>query len=121
MGILIGSAVIPIGLCMCWEKLSGNGMVAGSISGTVFALITWLVVASTNEGGLTASNFFQNTGQENAMLAGNLVAILTGGVITIFYSLVTSCSASTLNSADVWENTRDIDNPLSPWTELYAK
>ena len=22
---------------------------------------------------------------------------------------------------EVWENTRDIDNPLSPWTELYAR
>ena len=60
MGILIGSAVIPIILCMSWEKLTGNGMVAGGISGTTTALIAWLSVASLYGDGL--SDFLQNTG-----------------------------------------------------------
>jgi Na+/proline symporter len=64
MGILIGSAVIPITLCMCWERLTGDGMVAGAVIGTVLALITWLSVAATNNGGLNSENFFQNTGNE---------------------------------------------------------
>lgn len=64
MGILIGSAVIPITLCMCWERLTGSGMVAGAVTGTTLALITWLSVAATNKGGLNSEKFFENTGNE---------------------------------------------------------
>ena len=62
---------------------------------------------------------FSTVGKENAMFAGNLVAILSGGVITIVVSLITSCK-NVVQTTEIWENTRDIDNPLSPWTELYA-
>lgn len=60
MGILIGSAVIPIVLCMFWERLTGVGMIAGSITGSSLALVAWLVTASFEEHGLT--NFMDNTG-----------------------------------------------------------
>ncbi|XP_048764480.2 uncharacterized protein LOC125672302 [Ostrea edulis] len=120
MGILIGSAVIPITLCMCWERLTGSGMVAGAVTGTTLALITWLSVAATNKGGLNSEKFFENTGKENAMLAGNLVGILSSGIITPIVSILTSQDGFQV-ADNVWENTRDIDNPLSPWTERYAK
>ena len=59
-------------------------------------------------------------GSEIAMLVGNLAAILSGAVITFVVSLITS--RNKMNSPEVvWESTRDIDNPLSPWTELYAR
>eukprot|EP00105_Crassostrea_gigas_P021844 XP_011441136.1 PREDICTED: urea-proton symporter DUR3 [Crassostrea gigas] len=119
MGILIGSAVIPITLCMCWERVTGNGMIAGAVSGTFLALITWLSVAATNEGGLNMDKFFENTGKENAMLAGNLMGILSSGIITPAVSMLTTPHDH--NRDDIWENTRDIDNPLNPWTERYAK
>ena len=61
MGILVGSAVVPITLCMCWGRLTGVAMVAGSVGGTLLALITWLSVASTYKGGL--SKFLDNTGE----------------------------------------------------------
>lgn len=70
MGILIGSAVVPITLCMCWERLTGNGMIAGAVSGTFLALITWLSVAATNEGGLYPGTFFENTGNGIDVLTG---------------------------------------------------
>lgn len=60
MGILVGSAVIPLVLCMFWGRLTGIAMVIGSVSGTCVALITWLAVASTFDGGL--SLFLDNTG-----------------------------------------------------------
>lgn len=60
MGILVGSAVIPLALCMFWGRLTGIAMVIGSVSGTCVALITWLAVASTFDGGL--SLFLDNTG-----------------------------------------------------------
>ena len=61
MGILVGSAVVPITLSMFWGRLTGVAMVAGSVGGTLLALITWLSVASTYEGGL--GNFLDNTGE----------------------------------------------------------
>lgn len=59
-------------------------------------------------------------GKENAMLAGNLVGILSSGIITPIVSILTSQDGFQV-ADNVWENTRDIDNPLSPWTERYAK
>jgi Na+/proline symporter len=61
MGILIGSAVIPITLCMFWGRLTGVAMITGSVGGAVLAVLTWLILASTYDGGL--QNFLQNTGQ----------------------------------------------------------
>ncbi|KAI8795166.1 urea-proton symporter DUR3, partial [Biomphalaria glabrata] len=52
MGILVGSAVIPITLAMFWERLTSGAMMAGSIGGAAMAISVWLGVASTYEGGL---------------------------------------------------------------------
>ena len=60
-------------------------------------------------------------GKEMAMLSGNLVAILSGGVITLVTSFVTNRNYAKEQDAEIWENTRDIDSPLCPWTEVYAK
>ncbi|KAL4238295.1 hypothetical protein ACF0H5_003007 [Mactra antiquata] len=116
MGVTINSAVIPIGLSMFWEKLTGLAMTAGSIGGTVLALITWLIVAATYPGGLT--DFKENTTREMPMLTGNVVSLVAGGVIAVVISLL---SLGNKEDPEVWEKTRDIDNPLSPWTELYEK
>lgn len=53
------------------------------------------------------------------MLAGNLMGILSSGIITPAVSILTTPHDH--NRDDIWENTRDIDNPLNPWTERYAK
>jgi len=52
MGVIINSAVAPIVLAMFWDRLTGLAMVAGSIGGTVLALIAWLSVTATYDGGL---------------------------------------------------------------------
>ena len=59
-------------------------------------------------------------GDEVSMLVGNLSGILSSGAICVVVSLV-SARNRVVNDAEVWENTRDIDSPLSPWTELYAR
>ncbi len=61
MGVLIGSAVIPVGLSLIWNRMTAKGMYFGPIGGTVLALTSWLCVASTFPGGL--SKFFDNTGR----------------------------------------------------------
>lgn len=69
------------------------------------------------------------------MLVGNVISILSSGVITIAVTLVTDAVRRTTSSDDdvmttgqyahssndVWEKTRDIDNPLRPWSELFTK
>ncbi|KAH9514149.1 urea active transporter [Bulinus truncatus] len=119
MGVLVGSAVIPTALAMFWERLTGVAMMAGSIGGALMAISVWLGVASTYEGGL--NNWWANTGNEMSMLCGNLVAILGGGLITVIVSFVSNWHYDVSMSEEIWENTRDIDNPLSPWMEKYQK
>jgi Na+/proline symporter len=61
MGVLIGSAVIPISLSLMWTRITAPGMVVGAVSGSVAGLASWLGFASTYPGGL--SEFFTNTGE----------------------------------------------------------
>ena len=61
MGVLIGSAVIPIVLCMFWDRLTGFAMVSGALVGLVSGLVVWLCVAASKPGGL--SDFIASTGE----------------------------------------------------------
>ncbi|KAG1693505.1 Urea-proton symporter DUR3 [Nymphon striatum] len=121
MGIVIGSAVVPIALATCWSRLTGVAMIAGGIGGAAMALTTWLALASTYQGGLYPKYFFINTGQQKSMFWGNIVAICSGGIITVVTSFITNRQMDVYHVSEIWENTRDIDNPLFPWTELYAR
>ncbi len=62
MGVLVGSAVVPISLCVFWPKLSGEGMIAGTTGDSIIAFIVWLSVASIYPGGLR--DFLKNTGKK---------------------------------------------------------
>ncbi len=57
------------------------------------------------------------------MLVGNLVSILSSGVITVVWSFVSSIlnKVDNMSPEDVWDKTRDIDNPLRPWSENYIR
>lgn len=51
MGVILGSAVVPIALGITWSKANKNGCIWGSVAGFVAGLIAWLVTTSTlNEG-----------------------------------------------------------------------
>ncbi|ESO00915.1 hypothetical protein HELRODRAFT_82671 [Helobdella robusta] len=117
MGILIGSAVPPIILSLTWSRLTGRGMSFGVVGGTSCGLVVWLMYAGLKNGGL--SDFFEST--ETSMLAGNLASIISGAVITVVTSVVLNRSNNDEKNRETWEMTRDIDNPLRPWTELYSK
>ncbi|KAK2149319.1 hypothetical protein LSH36_455g04021, partial [Paralvinella palmiformis] len=92
---------------------------SGSIGGAIIGIISWLSVSATQDGGL--SDFFVSTGNSMSMLTGNLCAILSGGVLAVIVTFITNWHYDASTSTEVWETTRDIDNPLSPWTELYAR
>ncbi|KAJ0242573.1 Urea-proton symporter DUR3 [Hirschfeldia incana] len=97
MGVLIGSAVIPIALMLLWRKANAIGAILGSISGCVLGIVTWLSTAKIQYGRVD----LDTTGKNAPMLAGNLVAILTGGLIHAVCSLIQPQNYD-------WSTTREI-------------
>ncbi len=87
MGVLIGSAVIPIALTITWKKTDKHAAVAGAIGGLVIALAAWIGTAISLPaygGQLSLSSL----GDNFSMLYGNVAGILVGGAITAIGSLV---------------------------------
>ena len=84
MGIMIGSAVIPLWNMMTWEKASGTGAIVAAWSGLGLALTAWLVTCSAKNGSISVPNLGQNV----PMLVGNLVAILSSGTIHFIWSML---------------------------------
>ena len=83
MGIVIGSAVIPLWNMMTWTNASGTGAVIAAWSGLVLALIGWICGAKIQGGEVTIDTL----GTNEVMLSGNLIAILSSGFIHGFYSI----------------------------------
>ena len=77
MGIFIGSAVMPISFVLTWDKANGQGAVVGAITGQILGLITWISVAA----GLYDKVTIKTLGKNYPMLAGNVVAICSSGIV----------------------------------------
>mmetsp|Transcript_33576 Transcript_33576/g.85923 ORF Transcript_33576/g.85923 Transcript_33576/m.85923 type:complete len:695 (+) Transcript_33576:42-2126(+) len=84
MGILIGSAVMPLWNMLMWRQANATGAVAAAWGGMGLAVTTWLVVASVMYGDMTLESLSKN----EPMLAGNLVAIFSSGLIHCVCSLL---------------------------------
>jgi Na+/proline symporter len=110
MGIVIGSAVIPLWNMMTWKKASGTGAVISAWSGLVLAVITWLVACSIQSGSITIDNL----GKNEPMLAGNLVAILSSGLIHFVYS---RWRPQAFSFDDLDKRIRLVENDLSGLSE----
>merc|ERR1719330_1465801 len=84
MGIVIGSAVIPLWNMMTWEKANGTGAVIAAWGGFALALISWFVAATVESGSVSVDNL----GTNYVMLTGNLFAIISSGIIHFVYSMI---------------------------------
>lgn len=85
MGVVLGSAVVPIALCICWKKANKWGCIIGAIAGFCAGVIAWLVTTSGLNGG---SLNVTTTGGDLEMLAGNLASIGIGGIIATVSSVL---------------------------------
>ncbi|PBK71235.1 urea transporter [Armillaria solidipes] len=85
MGVILGSGVVPIALCITWNKANKWGCIAGSIAGFAAGIIAWLVTTTCLNGG--AINV-TTSGGDYEMLAGNLASIGVGGIIATVSSLI---------------------------------
>ncbi|CAI8588327.1 unnamed protein product [Vicia faba] len=84
MGVLIGSAVIPIAFMLLWRKANAIGAILGTVFGCVLGIITWLSVTKIEYGKIN----LDTSGRNAPMLAGNLVSILTGGGVHAVCSML---------------------------------
>ena len=84
MGILIGSAVIPIALTITWSRTTRAGAVSGALIGVCLSLLTWTGVAASEANGVVD---IASLGGAFPMLYGNVVAILSSGLICVVVSL----------------------------------
>jgi len=84
MGTMIGSAVVPIALCITWKRTNGTGAVVGAITGFGAGVAGWIgITSSLNNGVIDVETTFG----DYEMLTGNLLAIGVGGIITVGWSL----------------------------------
>lgn len=111
MGVLIGSAVIPIALTITWKRTNKYAATAGAIIGLLVALITWTGVASAQYGEVSLASL----GDNYSMLFGNIAGILTGGAIAGFGSLF---SRTKFDWADMKERIKLVDISQAEMNEL---
>ena len=55
------------------------------------------------------------------LVVASACSLCVGGVVCIVVSLVLSIGTEETRPDEAWEVTRNIDNPLCPWTEVYAR
>lgn len=84
MGVLIGSAVLPIAFMLLWRRANAIGAILGTIFGCFLGIITWLSVTKIEYGQIN----LDTTGRNAPMLAGNIVSILTGGAVHAICSML---------------------------------
>jgi len=83
MGTAIGSAVVPLWNLLMWKDANAVGAVVGAWGGMALAVCTWLIVASAQSGEITVDTL----GKLEPNLAGNIVAIVSSGLIHVVFSL----------------------------------
>jgi urea-proton symporter len=121
MGIVIGSAVVPLWNLMTWNKASGTGAVLAAWGGFILSVVSWLIAAQVQSGKITIDTL----GTNEVMLSGNLVAIISSGIIHYVYSVFIDPQVFDFSELDkritlVEENLRGLtDDERNP--ELLAK
>ncbi|KAH0588277.1 hypothetical protein H2248_006985 [Termitomyces sp. 'cryptogamus'] len=80
MGVVLGSAVVPIALSITWRKANKTACITGAIVGFMAGVGVWVgVTAGLNDGVVDVVT----SGGDLEMLAGNLASIGVGGVIAV--------------------------------------
>ncbi|KAI0371916.1 urea transporter [Pilatotrama ljubarskyi] len=120
MGVVLGSAVVPIAMCITWKKANKWGSICGAIAGFCVGIIAWLVTTSSlNDGELSVTT----TGGDLEMLAGNLASIGVGGIVTVVTSLIwpdnfdfeatRAINRTAVHEKDVSQRSESIDDSAS--------
>lgn len=84
LGVSTASGVFPIGLTFTWKGLNKWGAIGGSMGGMILALIVWLSTCKAYLGEINVVNL----SDQWVSFAGNVTALVMGGVISIAISLI---------------------------------
>jgi Na+/proline symporter len=77
MGNIIGSAVVPVALSILMEDANGTWCTAGAVLGFFIAIAAWIIRAAVEYDEVTMDSL----GGGNPMLVGNIVSIVSAGII----------------------------------------
>jgi len=102
MGVILGSGVIPIALCITWKKANKWCCISGSLIGFAAGLIAWLITTAklnNNVINVVVSRLYtalpiefliwhKTSGGDFEMLAGNIASFIIGGLIAFISSVV---------------------------------
>lgn len=78
MGIIISAAVVPASMTLLWKQQNGIAAAVSPILGTILSIMSWLVCTHSMYGKITVDNTFE----DDPMLVGNVVALLSPAVIS---------------------------------------
>eukprot|EP00438_Fugacium_kawagutii_P007606 Skav200640 [mRNA] locus=scaffold353:233708:235454:+ [translate_table: standard] len=84
MGNAIGSAVVPLWNLLMWKNANATGAIVAAWGGMILSLASWLIVCQVEFGELTVDNL----GTLNPNLAGNVVALVSSGLIHAIFSFI---------------------------------
>lgn len=84
MGVIISAAVLPTALTLLSRKQNTHAVILSPILGTAVAIMSWLVCTKKKFGSITVDNTFE----DDAMLTGNVVALLSPLVFIPILTLV---------------------------------
>jgi SSS family transporter len=84
MGVLIGSAVVPISLAIVWKRTNKVAATLGALGGLVCGVAVWLASSYTFYGIISVSSTSQNL----PLLAGNVTSIVVGAIVTFLGSMI---------------------------------
>jgi Na+/proline symporter len=79
MGNIIGSAVVPVALAILWKKANGTWCTIGAVGGFCIAIASWVIRAAIEFDEVSMDSL----GGGNPMLVGNIVSIVSAGIIAI--------------------------------------
>jgi SSS family transporter len=84
MGVLIGSAVVPISLAIVWKRTNKVAATLGALGGLACGVAVWLTSSYAFYGIISVSSTSHNI----PLLAGNITSILVGAIVTLLGSMI---------------------------------
>jgi len=87
MGVVIGSAVIPVSYLLLWTGCSSTAVLVGCWGGQILGLIVFFSTGASLASA-AGKDLVWGTSQLDAQMAGNLVAILTSGFMCTLISVL---------------------------------
>ncbi|GBE87221.1 Urea active transporter [Sparassis crispa] len=82
-GLLLSPVVFPIGLTVTWSKLTGAGVICGTIIGAILSMLAWMISCWKIFGTINVTNL----AEPYSAVCSGVTGLIFSGIITILVSL----------------------------------